>query len=78
MVQHSILNLSHPYLKFQASLSLILSQSDTQIIYGPGIDNGIGPCVDSSWTGIFKNKSVVYGKHIRFATPILILIYQKC
>ena len=30
-----------------------------------------------NWTGIFKNKFVVHGQHIRFPAPLLISIYQK-
>ena len=57
-MQHSILNLSHPYLNSQVSL-IDLSQSDIQILYGLQIDNGIWQCVSSSLTGIFKDKFVV-------------------
>ena len=31
----------------------------------PRIDNGIQYCLDSSWTGIFKNKSVIHGQYIK-------------
>ena len=40
IVQHSILNLSHPYLKLQVSL-IDQSQYDIQMFYGLQIDNGI-------------------------------------
>ena len=40
IVQHSILNFSHPNLKFQVSL-VDLFQSDIQILYNLQIDNGI-------------------------------------
>ena len=62
IIQHYILNLSHPhlYLKFQVHL-IGLPQCDIQILYGLPIDNGIRQCVNSSWTGIFKNKLVVHG-----------------
>ena len=51
IVQHSILNLSHPYLMFQVSL-VVLSQSDIQILYGLQIDNDIQQSINNSWTGI--------------------------
>ena len=54
---------------------LDLLQSDIQILYGRQIDNGIRQCVGSSWTGIFKNKFVVHGQYIRFATPLLVSIF---
>ena len=38
-----------------------LFQSDIQILYGLQKDYGIQQCINSSWTGIFKNKLVVYG-----------------
>ena len=49
IVQHSILNLSHPYFKFHVRL-IDLSQSDIQILYGLQIDNVIviRQCVNSS------------------------------
>ena len=47
VVQHSILNLSHPYFKFHVRL-IDLSQSDIQILYGLQIDNVIRQCVNSS------------------------------
>ena len=60
IAQHLILNLPHPYLNFQVSL-IDLSQPDIQILYGLQIDDGIQQCVNSSSTGIFKNKFVVHG-----------------
>ena len=72
----SKLNILHPYLKFKFHL-IGLSQSDIQILYGFQIDNSAQQCVSSSWTGIFKNKFVVHGHYIRFATLLLISIYQK-
>ena len=47
IVQHSILNLLHPYLKFQVFL-IDITQSDIQILYGLQIDNGIPQSVNSS------------------------------
>ena len=41
------------------------------------MDNGIQECVNNIWIGIFKNKFVVNGQYITFATPLLISIYQK-
>ena len=52
IVQNSILNLLHHYLKFQVCFT-DLSQSDIQTLYGLQIVNGIWQCVNSSWTGIF-------------------------
>ena len=68
--------LCSPNLKFKVRL-IDLSQSDIQILCGLQIDNGIRQCVNSSWSGIFKNKFVVPGQYIRFARPLLISSYQK-
>ena len=64
-------SISQSYLKFHIRL-IDLSQSDIQILYDFQIDNGIQQCVNSSWTGIFKNKFVAHGQYIRFATSLLI------
>ena len=69
IVQHLILNLLQPYLKFKVYL-IDLSQSDIQIIYGLQIDNGIWQRVNSSGTGIFRNKFVIYGQYIRSLHPL--------
>ena len=62
IMQHYILNLSHPYLYLKFQVHLIdLPQCDIQILYSLPIDNGIRQCVNSSWIGIFKNKLVVHG-----------------
>ena len=71
-VQHSILNLSHPYLKFQIHL-IDLSQSSIQVLYGLQTDDGIRQCVNS----MFNTKFVVRGQYIRFTTSLLISNYQK-
>ena len=54
-----------------------LPQSDIEILYSLQIDNGIQQRVNGSCTGIFKNKFVVHDQYIRFATLLLISIYQK-
>ena len=64
------------FLKFPVCL-IDLCQSDIQILYGLQIDNGIWQCVNSTRTGIFKNKFVVHGQYSRFSTMLLISIYQK-
>ena len=75
-VQHLILNLSHPYLKFQIHL-IDLPQSSIQVLYGLQTDDDIRQCVNSSWTGMFNTKFVVRGQYIRFTTSLLISNYQK-
>ena len=58
-------------LKINKSFSLIdLSQSDIQVFYSLQIDNDNQQCVSSSWTWIFKNRFVVHGQYVRFATPL--------
>ena len=69
-------HLSHPYLQFHNCL-IDLSQPDIQILYGLQIDHGIRQCVNSSWTGILKDKFRVHGLYMRFVTPLLISIYQN-
>ena len=76
MVQFSILNFLHPYLKFYVS-SIDLSQSEIRILYNLQKDNGIPQSANSSWTGIFTDKFVIYDQYIKFATLLLISIYQK-
>lgn len=39
-----------------------LSQCDTETLYDVQIDNGVRQCVNSSLTGIFKNKFVLLGQ----------------
>ena len=46
-----------PYFKFKFRL-IDLFQSDIQTLNGLQIDKGIWQCVNSSWTGVFKNKLV--------------------
>ena len=65
IVQRSILNLLHPYLKFQFRL-IDLSQSNIQMLYGLQINNEVRQFVNKNWTGFFKNKFVVHGQYIRF------------
>ena len=74
--QHSIINLLQPYCKFQVHI-IDWSQSNIQILYDLQVDNGIRQCVNSSWTGIFKNKFFVHGQYIIFATLLLNLVYRK-
>ena len=68
---------SYPFLNLHVCW-IDMSQSDIQILYSLQIDNGIRQCVNSRWTGIFKNKFIVCGQYIGFATLLLISIYQKC
>ena len=46
-----------PYFKFKFRL-IDLFQSNIQTLNGLQIDKGIWQCVNSSWTGVFKNKLV--------------------
>ena len=46
-----------PYFKFKVRL-IDLFQSDIQTLNGLQIDKVIWQCVNSSWTGVFKNKLV--------------------
>ena len=65
----------HPCLKFQVRL-IDLSQSDSQIPFVLQTDNNTQQCVNG-WSGIFQNKFVAHGQYIRFATALIISIYQK-
>ena len=67
IVQHSILNLSHPYLKLQITL-IDLLQSEILIFHSLQIDHGIWQYANSNWTGIFKQAHVIENVSLKILT----------